>query len=64
MRPVRTFDEFRQQVVGLVDTAADYKAHLMVFPNFTTQLLTLGDVRRPITEQVRDRPSSASCSRR
>ena len=55
MRPVRTFDEFRQQVVGLVDTAADYKAHLMVFPEyFTTQLLTLGDVRRPITEQVRD----------
>lgn len=55
MRPVRTFDEFKQQVVGLVDTAADYKTHLMLFPEyFTTQLLTLGDVRRPIAEQVRD----------
>lgn len=55
MRPVRAFDEFKQQVQGLVDTAADYKAHVMVFPEyFTTQLLTMGDVRRPIAEQVRD----------
>ena len=55
IRPVATFEQFRDQVVGLVETAADYRCHLVVFPEyFTVQLLTLGDVRRPITEQVRD----------
>lgn len=55
IRPVSTFDQFRDQVVALVETAADYKCHLLVFPEyFTIQLLTLGDVRRPIREQVRD----------
>lgn len=55
IRPVRTFDEFREQVVGLMETAVDYKAALVVFPEyFTLQLLTLGNVRRPIAEQVRD----------
>lgn len=55
IRPVRTFDAFRDQVVGLIETAVDYKAGLVVFPEyFTVQLLTLGDVRRPINEQVRD----------
>lgn len=55
IRPVRTFDQFREQVEALVETAADYKCHLMVFPEyFTIQLLTLGNVRRPIREQVRD----------
>jgi predicted amidohydrolase len=55
IRPVRTFDQFRDQVEALVDTAADYKCHLLVFPEyFTIQLLTLGNVRRPIREQVRD----------
>jgi predicted amidohydrolase len=40
-------------VKGLVDTAADYKCHLVVFPEyFTLQLLTLGDVQRPIPEQL------------
>lgn len=54
IRPVRSFDEFAAQVTGLVETAADYKCHLAVFPEyFTTQLLTLGDTRRPIKEQVR-----------
>jgi predicted amidohydrolase len=53
VRPIRTFDQFRDQVVGLVETAADYKAHLLVFPEyFTLQLLTLEDVRRPIREQI------------
>lgn len=38
-------------------TAADYKCQLVVFPEyFTTQLLTLGNVKRPIEEQVRDLP--------
>lgn len=55
IRPVTTFDEFRSQVKSLVGTAADYKCKLIVFPEyFTVQLLTLGDVRRPIREQVRD----------
>lgn len=55
IRPVQTFDQFRDQVQGLVETAADYKAQLLVFPEyFTVQLLTLGNVKRPIQEQVRD----------
>ena len=53
IRPITTFDQFRDQVVGLVETAADYKTHLLVFPEyFTVQLLTLEDVRRPIHEQI------------
>jgi predicted amidohydrolase len=54
IRPIKTFDEFRDQVGALIETAADYKCHLVVFPEyFTVQLLTLGDVRRPIREQIR-----------
>jgi predicted amidohydrolase len=55
IRPVKTFDEFRDQVESLVETARDYKCHLLVFPEyFTVQLLTLGDVKRPIDRQIRD----------
>jgi predicted amidohydrolase len=55
IRPVQTFDQFRDQVSALVDTAVDYKCHLIVFPEyFTVQLLTLGNVRRPIREQIVD----------
>ena len=55
VRPIRDFSEFREQVAGLVHTAADYDADLLVFPEyFTVQLLTLGDVRRPMDEQIRD----------
>jgi predicted amidohydrolase len=55
IRPVESFDQFRDQVEALVETAADYDCHLIVFPEyFTVQLLTLGNVRRPIREQVRD----------
>lgn len=55
IRPVRTFDQFQDQVEGLVETAADYKCNLLVFPEyFTVQLLTLGDIRRPIRDQIRD----------
>lgn len=55
IRPVKSFDDFAEQVTGLVETAADYKCRLVVFPEyFTIQLLTLGNVRRPIHEQVRD----------
>ncbi len=54
IRPVDTFEQFRDQVVALVDTAVDYDCQLIVFPEyFTVQLLTLGDLKRPIREQVR-----------
>ena len=55
IRPIHAFDQFREQVVGLVDTAADYGTHLVVFPEyFSLQLLTLGDVKRPLRDQLRD----------
>jgi predicted amidohydrolase len=55
IRPVQAFSQFADQVEALVDTAADYKCALVVFPEyFTAQLLTLGNVKRPIEEQVRD----------
>jgi len=55
LRPVKTFGDFADQVAALVETAADYKCSLMVFPEyFTVQLLTLGNVKRPIDEQIRD----------
>jgi predicted amidohydrolase len=55
IRPVSSFDEFADQVSGLVETASDYNCGLLVFPEyFTAQLLTLGDVKRPIREQVRE----------
>lgn len=58
IRPVRTFVDFADQVTGLVSTAADYRCELVVFPEyFTLQLLTLGDVHRPIEQQVRDLPA-------
>jgi predicted amidohydrolase len=55
VRPVQAFRQFADQVTALVETAADYKCQLAVFPEyFTVQLLTLGDVKRPIEVQVRD----------
>ncbi len=55
VRPITDFAQFRDQVTGLVHTAADYDCDLLVFPEyFTVQLLTLGDVMRPMAEQVRD----------
>lgn len=54
-RPVRHVDDFRDQVQSLVETVADYRCQLAVFPEyFTAQLLTLGDVKRPIDQQIRD----------
>ena len=54
IRPIERFDQFRDQVIGLVETAADYNSRLVVFPEyFTLQLLTLGDVKRPLPEQIR-----------
>ncbi len=55
IRPVRAFDEFRDQVEALVSTAVDNNCHLVVFPEyFTVQLLTLGNIKRPIQEQIHD----------
>ena len=55
IRPVQSFSQFRDQVEGLVDTAADYKCNVMVFPEyFTLQLLTLNNMKRQISEQIRD----------
>jgi predicted amidohydrolase len=55
IRPVKTFEQFRDQVEALVETAADYKCQLVVFPEyFSVQLLTLGNTRRPIREQIRE----------
>lgn len=55
IRPVSAFVDFRDQVVALVETAADYNCQMVVFPEyFTVQLLTLGDVRKPIEDQIRD----------
>lgn len=54
IRPVESFEQFAAQVSALVDTAIDYECRLLVFPEyFTIQLLTLGDLRRPVREQIR-----------
>ncbi|MBZ0171618.1 MAG: carbon-nitrogen hydrolase family protein, partial [Phycisphaerales bacterium] len=54
VRPINDFTDFQEQVAGLVHTAADYDCDLIVFPEyFTVQLLTLGDIHRPMDEQVR-----------
>lgn len=55
IRPVSTYEQFQDQVASLVETAQDYGCRLLVFPEyFTCQLLTLGNVKRPIHEQIRD----------
>ncbi len=55
IRPVDRFETFRAQIESLVNTARDYECRLVVFPEYCTlQLLTLGDVRRPVVEQIRD----------
>lgn len=60
LRPVATFDEFAAQVTALVETAADYRCRMIVFPEyFSVQLLTLGNIKRPIAEQIIDLASQA-----
>ena len=55
VRPVASFEQFADQVSALVETAKDYRCQLVVFPEyFTVQLLTLGNVKRPIHEQIHD----------
>lgn len=54
IRPVPRFEQFAEQVEALVWTAKDYKAQLLVFPEyFTCQLLTLGNTKEPIHSQIR-----------
>jgi predicted amidohydrolase len=60
IRPVQTFSQFEEQVIALVETAVDYQARLVLFPEwFSVQLLTLGDLHRPIRDQVRDLAAKA-----
>ena len=55
LRKVQSYQDFVDQVAGLVETAADYRCRMVVFPEyFTLQLLTLGDTKRPVPAQVRD----------
>ena len=55
IRPISAFSDFAQQVRGLVETAANYRCQMIVFPEyFTIQLLTLGDTQRPLLEQIHD----------
>jgi len=55
IRPIESFDEFAGQVRGMVETAAEQRCALVVFPEyFTIQLMTLGDLSKPVREQVRD----------
>jgi predicted amidohydrolase len=55
IRPIRDFDQFVDQVMAVIETAEGYESRLLVMPEyFTIQLVSLGDVKRPIDEQVRD----------
>jgi predicted amidohydrolase len=54
IRPVTSFEQFVDQVTGVVATAGDYGCNLLVLPEyFTIQLLTLGDLTLPVPQQVR-----------
>ena len=54
IRPIRTVDEFRDQVRGLVHTAAEYDCSMVVFPEyFVIQLLCLGKVDGSMYDQIR-----------
>ncbi|MBK9031072.1 MAG: GNAT family N-acetyltransferase [Myxococcales bacterium] len=48
MRPIRTFDEFAQQVEFFVDTAGEYNMDFLLFPEMVTnQLQALVTAERP-----------------
>ncbi len=48
MRAIANFEEFERQVEFFVDTASDYKADFLLFPElFTVQLLSLVGSNRP-----------------
>lgn len=55
VRPINSFEQFADQVSAVVETAADYRCRLVVLSEyFTLQLMSLGDIKRPIQVQVRD----------
>jgi predicted amidohydrolase len=55
IRPIKTFDEFVDQVMAVVETSEGYDAQLLVMPEyFTIQLLSLDPEKRPIDEHVRE----------
>lgn len=48
MRRIKSFEEFATQVEFFVDTASDYRADFLLFPElFTLQLLSLVQAKRP-----------------
>ncbi|MBI1370902.1 MAG: hypothetical protein GC162_19890 [Planctomycetes bacterium] len=54
IRPVESFEQFKNQVEGLICTAHDYNCKLIVFPEyFTVQLLTLESIEGPVPQHVR-----------
>jgi predicted amidohydrolase len=55
IRPIERVAQFEDQVASTVAAAADYGCRLAVLPEyFTLQLASLGDVRRPFSEQLRE----------
>lgn len=56
VRPVRSFEQFADQVAAVVETAAGYRSRLLVLPEyFTMQLAALHNGRRrAIRDYVRD----------
>lgn len=55
IRPIERFEQFDDQVTSAVATAAGYRCRFVVLPEyFTLQLVSLGDLRRPFSEQLRD----------
>lgn len=53
IRPVNSFEQFRDQVSALVETAEDYECDMVVFPEyFTVQLLTLSKLKGDIVKQI------------
>ena len=54
VRPIRDVQQFVEQVEAIAETAAGYRARLLVLPEyFTLQLIALHGEKRPIYEEVR-----------
>jgi type VI protein secretion system component VasK len=49
IRPVENWDGFQAQVEGLVETAADYRCHLLVFPE---EMMRIGPRLRVYVEKI------------
>lgn len=54
IRPIRSFEQFADQVAAAVETAAGYLCRLIVLPEyFTLQLISLSEGKRPFHEHIR-----------